>query len=156
MDLIMESSTQLSQCYDVLNNLRDNYSSQVDHLIFLRSLSSALRRNRSEVQHVSRLLIEQLGSVTQRGVDWDKWWLELTRILQQYNIELKKRNRLLKTAVGKQTVVLEKKRQHSKMMQSFRQECTTNKELMKRIRELQNRKSNLWVCVVCYGTYWIL
>lgn len=65
----MESSTQLSQCYDVLNNLRDNYSSQVDHLIFLRSLSSALRRNRSEVQHVSRLLIEQLGSVTQRGVD---------------------------------------------------------------------------------------
>ena len=59
MDLIMESSTQLSQCYDVLNNLRDNYSSQVDHLIFLRS----------EVQHVSRLLIEQLGSVTQRGVD---------------------------------------------------------------------------------------
>ncbi|KAK8790574.1 hypothetical protein WA171_002096 [Blastocystis sp. BT1] len=133
MDLIMESSTQLSQCYDVLNNLRDNYASQMDHLTFLRSLSSALRRNRSEVQHVSRLLIEQLEYVIQ----------QLTRILQQYNIELKKRNRLLKATVGKQTVVLEKKRQHSKMMQNFRQECTANKELIKRIRELQNRKSNL-------------
>ena len=69
MDLIMESSTQLSQCYDVLNNLRDNYASQMDHLTFLRSLSSALRRNRSEVQHVSRLLIEQLEYVIQRGVE---------------------------------------------------------------------------------------
>ena len=69
MDLIVESSTQLSQCYDILNNLRDNYASQRDHVAFLRSLSCALKRNRSEVQHVSRLLIEQLEYVIQRDFE---------------------------------------------------------------------------------------
>lgn len=66
MDRIMESSTRLAQCYDLLNNLRDNLESQSAHLSFLQSFSWVLQKNRSEVQHVSRLLVAQVDGVTQR------------------------------------------------------------------------------------------
>ena len=62
----MESSTRLAQCYDLLNNLRDSLGSQSAHLSFLQSFSWVLQKNRSEVQHVSRLLVEQVDGVTQR------------------------------------------------------------------------------------------
>lgn len=61
----MESSTRLAQCYDLLNNMRDNLESQSAHLSFLQSFSWVLQKNRSEVQHVSRL-VEQVDGVTQR------------------------------------------------------------------------------------------
>ena len=65
----------------------------------------------------------------------------MNKLIQQYNSELKKKNRTLKTSYTNQGNVLEKVRLHSKLMQTLRIECENNKELMKRIRELQSRRS---------------
>ena len=80
--------------------------------------------------------------------------VELTKLTQQYNTELKKKNRLLKAARSNQTNVLEKVRSHSKMLRTFRVECENNKELVKRVRELQSRRSWFFIfCFIHYGTY---
>lgn len=70
-------------------------------------------------------------------VDCDR--IELTSLIQQYNIELKKRNRTLEEVSTTQKEVLEKKRLYGKMLQTFRQECDTNTELVKQLRQLQNK-----------------
>lgn len=62
-------------------------------------------------------------------------------MVQQYNIELKKRTRVQKTANTQQSVTMEKVRLHTKMMHSFNIECDNNKELKKRLRELQSLRS---------------
>ena len=62
-------------------------------------------------------------------------------MVQQYNIELKKRTRVQKTASTQQSVTMEKVRLHTKMMHSFKIECDNNKELKKRLRELQSLRS---------------
>ena len=50
---------------------------------------------------------------------------------------------MLKTAASNQETVMEKKRAYSKTLQLFRQQCETNKELMRRLRELQQRRSGI-------------
>lgn len=46
-----------------------------------------------------------------------------------------------KTASTQQSVTMEKVRLHTKMMHSFNIECDNNKELKKRLRELQSLRS---------------
>ena len=67
--------------------------------------------------------------------------VELLAVLQQRNTELKKKNRMLKGIKEKQAIVQEKTRVHSKLMHTFQVECENNKELMKRLRELQSRRA---------------
>lgn len=70
-------------------------------------------------------------------------------MVQQYNNELKRKNRALKSSRANQNSVLEKTRLHAKMMQTFRVECENNKELIKRIRELQNRENHYYFNICC-------
>ena len=65
--------------------------------------------------------------------------IELTALTHQYNIELKKRNKTLKEVSTTQEEVFEKKRLYGTMLQTFRQECDTNTELVKQLRHLQNK-----------------
>ena len=131
IDLIVEGSAKLSQYYDILNSLRNVYNPYRAHLQFLLSLLSAIRNNRSSFQSVAYAINDKISSVIQ----------QLTTLVQQHNTELKKKNRLLKVTATNQSVVQEKIRLHSKLMHTFQLECENNKELKKRLRELQGRRS---------------
>lgn len=74
--------------------------------------------------------------------------VELSQLVQQYNGELKKKTRVLKTMRANHANVMEKVRKQSQLMQTFRTECEQNKELTKRIRELQSRR-NHFVYSIC-------
>lgn len=69
MDGILEGSAQLSQCYDMINNLTDNYHTQHVHHQFLQSLASVMKGKRSDINHMSQLLVEQMNEVTKRMID---------------------------------------------------------------------------------------
>ena len=66
MDTIMEGSTHLSQCYDVINNLSDILNTQNVHQQFLQSLSNVMKGKRSEIHHKNQLLVEQMNEVMKR------------------------------------------------------------------------------------------
>lgn len=48
---------------------------------------------------------------------------------------------MLKSIRENQAMVQEKTRVHSKLMHTFQVECKNNKELMKRLRDLQSRRT---------------
>ena len=70
-----------------------------------------------------------------------EWHVELVGVTQQRNTDLKKKNRMLKAIRENQAMVQEKTRVHSKLMHTFHVECENNKELMKRLREVQSRRT---------------
>ncbi|OAO17612.1 coiled-coil domain-containing protein 93 [Blastocystis sp. ATCC 50177/Nand II] len=126
--VISERTAHLSRCHDILNSLRDMKGNCVVHLEFLQSMLNALTNKKTVVLSASVLMNDKLNSVIQ----------QLSKVVQQYNIELKKRNRAQKAASDNQAVIMEKVRLHAKMMHTFNVECDNNKALKKRLRELQS------------------